>query len=541
MPKKSALVIIVFLCSTYQSAAQDFLALRDTLLMRDFTFINNSDAWLTGRNAAALTCFQSPNISLGSLSETFGKGGWINYYQSDKTHETNARIVSFHRLSTRCMVYGEMSYRNLSGYHMTGSAFIDPTRRPFDIVEDSLTNPGKKHLDTYHLVGALGIDLWKGWSVGAKVNYTTANYAKYKDLRHKNKLMDLQATASFYIPVAQWISAGVTYDYHRNTESLRFSTYGKNDKTFMSLISYGAFIGQIEQFGNSGFTDSNNEQPLFTESNGWGLQFQWNITPILTFHNDFSVASLHGYYGRKSPYTIVYTHHKGHLYTYSSRLQLHLKQHIHQLNLCWEIENIANYAEQYRQESNGNNVFHYQYYNALKTANKVWATTNMGYTGYWNIRKLLPTWNLRVNVRTFYRKQTSYYYPYYRRQQFISIEENISGERNILLSKGILTLNLGFAFIKGTGQPYEDGTFVKPSDKQSPPASMDTWLYQEHGYLTAPQYKLGGGIKYAFRFPGTDMKTFIETNALYHKTNVANNARPSHSHTTLRMTLGCEF
>jgi hypothetical protein len=108
---------------------------------------------------------------------------------------------------------------------MAGSAFINPTRKPFDIVEETTENTGTKHQDTYQLTGAIGVDLWKGISLGGRVDYTAANYAKYKDLRHSNKLMDLRLSIGLMARVLNQLNVGVNYQYHRNTESITFSKY----------------------------------------------------------------------------------------------------------------------------------------------------------------------------------------------------------------------------------------------------------------------------------------------------------------------------
>jgi hypothetical protein len=76
---------------------------------------------------------------------------------------------------------------------MTGSVFLQD-RLPFDIMEDSLTNKGHKHCDRYHLTGGFSYSLSPAVALGLKADYTAANYAKYKDLRHKNKLMNLDVT-----------------------------------------------------------------------------------------------------------------------------------------------------------------------------------------------------------------------------------------------------------------------------------------------------------------------------------------------------------
>ncbi len=227
---------------------------QDSLLLRDYQFVRQSDPWLTHQNAAALTRFVADNIVEAEASLTKGNGGLVNFDDSRNTLAGNVRAESFYRLSRRVVTFGAISYDNWTGRDMTGSAFM-LRRTPFDLVEDSLTNPGRKHRDTYRLVGGVGADVWQGISLGAQLDYTSANYAKYKDLRHKNKLMDLQLTLGTYVPVVSWLNIGANYTYHRQTESVDFGTYGKSERVYKTLIDYGAFMGRVEQFGNEGFTD----------------------------------------------------------------------------------------------------------------------------------------------------------------------------------------------------------------------------------------------------------------------------------------------
>ena len=135
---------------------------------------------------------------------------------------------------------------------MSGSAFAQTSRLPFDIVEDSLTHAGTKHRDTYQLVGALSWDFYKGLSLGAKFDFTAANIAKYKDLRHKTKLMDMTVSAGVYVPLHA-VSIGLNYAYRRNTQSLAFSTYATSAQDYVSYINYGPWIGTLEQFGKYWF------------------------------------------------------------------------------------------------------------------------------------------------------------------------------------------------------------------------------------------------------------------------------------------------
>lgn len=513
----------------------------DSLLHRDFRFIKGSDAWLTDYNAAALTRYHRRNISMAEVYGTYQKGGFVNYDGSRNITEFGARVESFYRLTPSLVTYGKMSYGIYSGHDMTGSAFISTERKPFDIVEDSLTNPGKKHRDTYNLTGAIGWDFWRGISLGARVDFTAANMAKYKDLRHKTKYMNLVATAGVYVPIGKRFAIGGDYSYRRNTESVSFSTYGRTEITYKSYINYGPWTGQVEQFDNGGFTDKSRELPMLSEYHAGGLQFSWDILPNFSWFNAFTFAYRSGYYGRKSPYTIVYSNHHSHIYEYHSRLSLKLKGQTHDLDFNINDENLENSMTTYRTTINEAGATYYQYFDPVKSANKLWTNIQVSYTGNFGVNYEQPTWTVQAGADIRRRKQTGYDYPYFRRQNLKSVEGFVRAERNIDLRKGILSLRAGYAFKKGTGEPYEDGTFIEPSDKQDGFPTMEAFLYREYYYLTAPQYTIDGGARYSFVFPGTRMKTYADFAVSHKKANVHDEWLKGRDHLTFTLTLGCTF
>jgi hypothetical protein len=513
----------------------------DSLLWRDFTYVSTVDPWLMGGNAAALTRFVSRNISRAEVKMEYGNGGFVDYEQSHHTFKAVAEVESFYRLNRRTVVYGNMSYDNYSGKDMAGSVFIDPTHKPFDIVEDSLTNTGTKHLDTYSLAGGVGVDLYRGISLGARIDYTTANYAKYKDLRHKNSMMDFVLTTGVYVPIGKSLSIGADYRYRRNTESLDFSTYGKTEKKYMSLISYGAFIGRLEQFGTTGYTGSNNEMPLLDEYNGGGIQTEWRITPHLSWYNSLDISDRDGYYGRKSSYTITYSTHHSTLYGYESRLTLRYPQAVHLLDVSVKSESLENYENSYSEVINSSGATTYQYYDALKRANRLWIDSKVVYTGYYGMEGEMPVWTISAAVNMARRKQTAYLYPYYRRQNIHSTEGTVGITRNLKLDKSVLSLSAGASYLKGGGEPYEDGTYTEPSDKQSAPPSMEAYLYREYEYLTAPQYSVHGSVGYTFHIPQSRMDGYVKLYAEHQKTNSRNDYLQGRDHTVLRITVGSIF
>ena len=514
---------------------------QDSLLLRDYQFVKQYDGWLTSSNAAGLNRYNRANIGEAKLSLSHEEGGLTDYFESPSATQLSAATESFYRISERAVVFGRIAYDNFSGKEMAGSAFIDPTRRPFDIVEDSLTNTGKKHRDTYQLTGAVGMDVWRGLALGLRLDYTAANYAKYKDLRHKNKLMDLTASAGLYLPLARFANVGANYLYHRNTESITFGTYGKSDKVYQSLINYGNFIGQVEQFGSYGFTDKSREMPLFDESHGLAVQLE--LTPLkrLTFLNQFTYARHNGYYGRKSPYTITFTNHHADSYTYQGTLALQGRQSLHQLMLSVEAENLQNNANNYRELQNEAGSYYYEYYDDVKTANKLWVNTHIAYTAHLGIRHELPIWTLRAAVNTMHRKQTAYVYPYFRRQTLDNTTLQLEGTRNVILKKGVLSVSANLSYQKGSGEPYEDDTFIPPSDKQTAPPEMAAYLWREYQYLTAAQYGIGGSVRYAFIFPETRLNTHLQLGIHHRKANETFYYSNGKDHTQVSLAIGCQF
>ena len=557
---------------------------QDSLLLRNFQFVKHDNPWLTTRNAAALTTFSTATITEAEAQLTKHKGGLTDYYGAPDALEAGVSIASFYRLSPRTVVAGSISYNNWSGQDMTGSAFINPERKPFNIAEDSLTNAGDKHRDTYRLSGSMGIDIWQGYALGARLDYTAANYAKYKDLRHKNKLMDLLLSAGIHAPVMSWLSLGANYTYHRNTESLDFGTYGKSEKVYKSLIDYGAFFGRVEQFGNEGFTDKSREMPLFED--GHGADFQLSVMPLAPVSLFGTVGFSHstGYYGRRSPYTITYTNHSRDRFEATARLtyqpgtpsaasssspsaassssssgvpsssssgvpssssaapsSLRSCRSRFYLDITYSREALKNNAETYRELTNASGATYYEYYDPVETGDKTWHELDVAATALLGINGELPTWQLTVGYHYLQRKQKAYLYPYYMHQRLSNNTVSLNATHNLLTRHGVWSFTLSGAFLKGDGKPFTVNTFVTPSAGQEPPAMMSAFLYREHQYLTAPQYHIGGSVKYAFRFPGTRMKTHVCLSASHRKANQSNDYSTGSDRTQLSVAVGCTF
>lgn len=519
-------------------------AAADSVLLRNSAYVTDADPWLPDGNAAALTRWRSDNLSWATLRADYGYGGFVNYNESSRELRAGADVSSVYRLSRRTVGYGRISYENAGMHNMTGSAFIAPERYPFNIVEDSLTNAGKIHLDTYRLTGALGVDIWQGLSLGGRVDFIAANAAKYKDLRHKNKVMDIDASFALYWPATRWLSLGANYRYLRHSESVAFSTYSSNDITYKSLIEYGGMMGIVEQYSSSatnGLTTSSTERPLFYDGHGYGLQAELRLAPGLTWTGTWEMAYLKGYYGKDTPYDIVYMRHHTHRYLFTTRLQYRDGRSLHHLDASIENEKLRNFQNQYRLSINEHGAQYYEYFQPLRTADKVWVNTHIGYTGYFGLNGETPAWLLQGGVRFAYRKLTADSYPFFRRQHWTSTEGYLDVARNLLLRKGMLTLEGGVSYLKGKGAPYEDGTFITPSDKQTQPDEMTAFLYREYAALLAPQYALRTAVQYAFIFPTTRLKTYVRADFNYRHCNAGNDWLQGKMHWNAGIIVGVNF
>lgn len=468
----------------------------DSIRLKDFPFIKKSEAWLNSENAAGLHALPVDHVSIAEVYVNKQDGKFVNYHQSDNSLAFGAQTESFYRLNPKMVFYGKVGYSNFSGKNMTGSMFIDPYANPFDIVEFSDTNRGTKKLETYHLIGAISADVSKKITLGAKIDYTASNYAKQKDLRHVNKLLDMNLSAGMSYHLNGQVEIGANYYYRRSVEGLNFNLYGTTDKVYTSLISYGAFFGLAEQFGENGYTKGNEEKPMFNEYHGGALQLKLQLTSKLSLFNEFAYKSRSGYYGKKSPSTVVHSNHESGIWEYRSMLSLRERKNLHTLNINLQYESLNNLENVYRTENAGGGITDIVYYGTLDTTEKTSWNTSAEYVGYLGLTDFCPTWVVKGGAEYVNRKQTASVYPYYRKQNIHWMDFYLSGERNIKRQKGIYTVSLGGRYSSGGGNVKDDGIYATPSESQTPPRSMDTFLYSEYEYLTCPKVK--GEIKLTY-------------------------------------------
>ena len=205
--------------------------------------------WLDGTNAAALRSTATPDISYVELYAGASRGGFHRSWESDSPWKAGAEARTVKHLE-RFSMKGGFSFSQMSGPGMCGSMSLRPGYFPLDVLEFT---PGKKTRQTYAFDGAVAVDLTEGLRVGAAVDFISANYAKRKDLRHTNYLLDMTATAglTYTNPVGD-LTLGASYIYRKTSESLVAEQVGTGASSYYAFLDKGLMYGKYEVWSGSG-------------------------------------------------------------------------------------------------------------------------------------------------------------------------------------------------------------------------------------------------------------------------------------------------
>ena len=466
----------------------------------DMEFIKKSDPRLTGYNAAGLYALPIPGVSTVGLSFNKSDGGFVNYYQSDDSHKWMLDTESFFRASPKVAMYGRVEYSNFKGQNMGGSAFIDPYYNPFDITEWNSSTAGEKQLERYHLIGAIGAEVARNFRIGGKIDYLAANYTKFKDLRHKNKLMDMSVSAGVNYRLSRLLEIGGNYLYRRSTEGVEFGIYGNTDQQYYSLINYGAFFGRREYAGDTGYTEVNNDKPMFNEFHGGSLQLIFHFSPAVEWFNELTYQSRDGYYGIKSPGTIIFTGHSSEIFEYRGCFTLSGNDIRHRIALNAATEELINNENVYnkiREEEGGS--WDIIYYDATEMLSRTTLDAKLEYEANTGIVNYNPTWTFGASAAYSSREQTVSVYPYYRKQTVHSIHAGLSAARNIFTARHTYGLSFSLLYGSGGGTDKDDRLYTQPTESQKEPLTLDQSLYREYEYLTAQ--RLGATLGFRFSTP----------------------------------------
>ncbi|MDR1680440.1 MAG: hypothetical protein LBS12_01460 [Prevotellaceae bacterium] len=457
--------------------------------------LRETELWSGSENAAWLQALPDLRRSVVEAFLRRGTGAFVDYAASDNAMEAGAGAESYYRLNPRVAFHGKVEYRYFSGQNMGGSAWIDPHTAPFDLVEAADTNRGVKHLEQYRLTGAMSVNVWRGLSLGGRIDYRAAGYAKTRDLRHINKYSDIAFSAGVHYAFGEHAEAGINGFYRHSAEDISFDRYGTTDRQYTSLVSFGGFFGRTELFSTLGRGYTIDANPLFDSYRGAAAQAVWRFAAGWQLFVEAGGRRRSGQYGKRSTTTAVFTEHEGDEYALTGTLSFRRPHAHHLLKAEGRQASLKNSENVFREETTTGNRSEIVYYGQNLVRDALQQHARLAYTGSFGPDNDRPRWRVEAGTGYVRSRQTVAQYPYYRRQSAYCYDLFLSASRTVEWQQYDLRLTLGGACASGGGNPKDDGTYLPPSATQKPPKNFDGYLYRQFDYLTAT--RAGGNIETA--------------------------------------------
>lgn len=494
---------LLSLCCTPWAAAQD----DDGNPFRDINRVKEREVRLQWVNPALLHHLPEKKISMAEVSTTVEQGALRDYDEAEKSLTAAIKSEAYDRLQPQLVVHGLVHYHRFEGINMGGSAFIDPHHAPFNIQEYSDTTRGTKVLEQYRLAGTISYSPRERWTLGAKLDYTAANYAKHKDLRHRNKLLDMTTAAGItYTPLPSW-EVGAAYTYRKRVEGLYFGIYGTTDRHHVSLIDFGSFYGRTQGFSENGdgYTSGSTERPLVDNYHGAEIHSSYRITPSLLLLGNLFFNQRKGYYGIQSSSSVVYSRHTGNTRGFEAAFTLQKGAQEHLLQLRMEEDRLANYENVYNIINVEGGTSRVEYYGENKMLDHLHRKGRMNYTLYLGRAHSpeggeLPAYELGMTVEGHQRQRTTSIYPYYRKQDLLYGSLELRARRNMIAGRRLLAVTTHLSYTDGSGTPFTDGTYATPNEASTVPKSTLFLLEKEYGYLTDASAVLALSLRYAVKW-----------------------------------------
>ncbi|MDQ8006586.1 MAG: hypothetical protein REI64_17415 [Pedobacter sp.] len=462
----------------------------------DIDYIRKSNTWLSSSNASGLRFFSLPKISTAKIFLNKDNGEFKNFHQTDNSYTYGLSAESIYRLNPKVVFLGNVTYSTFTGNNMGGSSFMDPYLNSFDIVELDDANKGIKQLETYGLTGAVSTQLTSKFTIGGSIDYQASNFAKMKDLRHINKLLNLGLSIGGLYEINDKVEFGLNYNYDRRIESIAFRSYGNTDRQFISLISFGSFYGRSELFDRYGYTSGENSTPMTNFNHGAAFQLNIKLDKKIRYLNEFTFSILKGFYGQDGTASVLYTQHGGNNYSYNGTLSIIGTKTEQYISISANHQTLVNNENVYRRETTTGGVSRIVYYGQSEVLDKQQLSAHLHYTLFKNVQNRNPRWEVNLSTGYFRRQQTTTIYPFYRDQTINSYQANANLKRNIIKANRIYSFAVGLGYGSGSGIAKYDGLYATPSASQVAPTSMDLYLYQEFEYFTKPRVMANLSLQY---------------------------------------------
>lgn len=169
-----------------------------------------------------------------------------SFYRTNEAHHPwsiRAHAASLVHLK-RFSLQGSFSFEQMQGNDMCGSIFVNPGFYPIDVLEFT---PGRKTRQTYSFDGLISVDITPQVRLGGGIDFTSSNYAKRKDLRHSNYLLDMTISPGVIWHKGEF-ALGLNAILRKTSDTPTGKQIGTKD-------NFDAFLDKGLMYGNVGIWD----------------------------------------------------------------------------------------------------------------------------------------------------------------------------------------------------------------------------------------------------------------------------------------------
>lgn len=452
--------------------------------------------WLNSINPSMLHNIKDSLLLNTNATFNYGKGDFTNYYTPNKYYKSSIKSESYYKISKTTTVYGFVNYNYNKGENTGHTSFLNPYKIPFNLTQTKKENKGNNRIEKYQLRAAISQYIFKNLSIGSKADYTACNFAKMKDMRNINQILDFKLNLGISYKFFKFNTIGFAYKYSRYIENLRIDKYGEQDKDYFALINRGAFMGIIEKYGSHGITDDRINKPWVDIADKFGLQYSFNNN-IFNWYISACKESSKGHFGNENDNSIIYMKHNSDYYQIHSTISYKANNNTHILSATYNKKELTNYQNLYTEENTKSGLNLIKYYGKVELLDKINENIYLKYNLLWGNNFRNAPWNLAIEYKQKKIKKITSYFPDYRKQNISCQNANISISKFFNLNKKYITVKLLTGYTFGSGGEPIDGKYIQSSGSSTPPDYLNNLLYQEKEFLTASRINYSVSVRCA--------------------------------------------
>lgn len=484
-------------------------------------------AWLWCSNPAGITDFDVEKTAAAEVSALANDGAFHSFSEPETKRVFTARTDAFLRLGAEkeaSVLHGAVSYQRSNHLNQSGSVFLTSSEKPFDLIPLD-TFPSQKKLERYNLMGRFARPCG-AWTLGATIDFTSANYAKLRDLRHTNSYLDLDVAAGATRQLGNLL-LGLSLNYRRQVEGVEFDVYGVQDRPYYVLVSSGLYWGFAEEATSRlGYAQTTNELPLFDQLHGAAVQLSGNVGVLHCFA-ELAANRRRGQFGLQSATTAVFTQHEG--FSASAQLSFALAKEktLQRLDIEFSSTCLDNYAKLHRLETDDSRQQRVRYYGRQRTLESVNHNFCTDYRLYLGADSLLSQWVLSAKYQLSSSNKKAMQSVEYKTSRLLRNEIGVGACRNIHWKRNLLKINLQTATQFASGEPCKVSFAAATPAEISKFVQLETPLLCDYGFATATAFCAKIEVEYrrSFALFAIGLKTHYERTQAEQQPNLAGNSR----------------